>query len=194
MRTREMESASVKFGFRTMLLFLLFGLLATGCSKKSSPDPGPTTTTTNNGSGDPAQYGTPYASVPSTKDMVMYEVNPKTFSPANFQGVQARLDSIKALGVNVIWLMPTYPVGVTKSVGSPYSVKDYEGVNSSYGTLDDLRALVAKAHTLGMAVIMDWVANDTSWDNAWIQTHGISRMLPETLFTLRALRIPMLPL
>jgi glycosidase len=78
------------------------------------------------------------------------------------------LDSIKALGVNVIWLMPTYPIGILKASGSPYSVKDYEGVNANFGTLDDLRALVAKAHTLGMAVILDWEANDTSWDNAWI--------------------------
>jgi glycosidase len=82
--------------------------------------------------------------------------------------VQARLDSIKALGVNTIWLMPTYPVGVLKAVGSPYAVKDYNGVNANFGTLDDLRALVDRAHALGMAVIFDWVADHTSWDNAWI--------------------------
>jgi glycosidase len=118
---------------------------------------------------DPAQYGIPYASVPATKDIVMYEVNIKTFTPANFQGVSARLDSIKALGVNVIWLMPTYPIGTdSKSAGSPYCVKDYEGVNADFGSLADLRALVAQAHTLGMAVILDWEANDTSWDNAWL--------------------------
>ena len=170
MRRREMEDAKVTFRLGTAALCLLFAVLAASCSKKSSPAPDqPNNTTTNTGSGDPAQYGTPYANVPATKDIVMYEVNPKTFTPANFSGVSARLDSIKALGVNVVWLMPTYPIGATKSVGSPYCIKDYEGVNANYGTLDDLRALVAKAHTLGMAVIMDWVANDTSWDNAWIQ-------------------------
>jgi len=136
-----------------------------GCSK-SSPTPTPPITPV--GYKDPAQYGTPYTSVPATKDIVMYEVNINTFTPANFQGVEARLDSIKALGVNVIWLMPTYPIGVLKSVGSPYCVKDYEGVNANFGTLADLRTLVAQAHTLGMAVILDWEANDTSWDNAWI--------------------------
>ena len=152
-----------------ILLVALVMFVIMGCGKKGTPGPA---TTTNpppaNGYKDPAQYGTPYASVPATKNIVMYEVNIKTFTPANFQGVEARLDSIKALGVNVIWLMPTYPIGVLKGVGSPYSVKDYEGVNSDFGTLSDLRALVAQAHTLGMAVILDWEANDTSWDNAWI--------------------------
>jgi len=98
----------------------------------------------------------------------MYEVNIKTFPNANFAGVESRLDSIKALGVNVLWLMPTYPIGILKASGSPYSVQNYEGVNSAFGTLDDLRTLVANAHSLGMAVILDWEANGTSWDNSWI--------------------------
>jgi len=117
---------------------------------------------------DPAQYGTPYNAVPDTKNIVMYEVNLKTFNPVGFAGVKARLDSIKALGANVIWLMPIYPIGVLKASGSPYAVKDYRDVNGSFGSLDDLRALVTQAHTLGMAVVLDWVANHTSWDNAWI--------------------------
>lgn len=151
---------------------LALALLACfGCGKSGS-NPPPVKIISPPANTDPAQYGTPYGGVPATKDIVMYEVNIKTFTPANFQGVEARLDSIKALGVNVIWLMPTYPIGTdSKSVGSPYCVKDYEGVNSAFGTLDDLRTLVAQAHALGMAVILDWEANDTSWDNAWITTH-----------------------
>ena len=151
---------------------LLFAILAfSACSKSGSGNnvtPPPTKTTNYQ---DPAQYGTPYSGVPATSDIVMYEVNERTFTPATFVGVQARLDSIKALGVNVIWLMPTYPIGVLKSVGSPYCVQDFEGVNSSLGSLADLRALVAAAHALGMAVIFDWEANDTSWDNAWITSN-----------------------
>ena len=153
---------------RWTMLFIL-GSLWAGCSKKS--DPGSPTPPPPAGYTDPAQYGSPYAGVPATKDIVMYEVNLKTFTPANFQGVESRLDSIRALGVNVIWLMPTYPIGVLKAVGSPYSVKDYEGVNADLGTLDGLRALVAQAHGLGMAVILDWEANATSWDNSWITEH-----------------------
>ncbi|MGZ3777374.1 MAG: alpha-amylase family glycosyl hydrolase [Mucilaginibacter sp.] len=149
-------------------LIVLILLAVTSCSKSHvTPPPvktNPDTTTYK----DPAQYGTPFANVPATKDMVIYEVNLRTYTPGTFSGALPRLDSVKALGVNVIWLMPTYPIGVLKSVGSPYCVKDYTGVNSDLGTLSDLRAYVAKAHSLGMAVIMDWVANHTSWDNAWI--------------------------
>ncbi|MHB8209522.1 alpha-amylase family glycosyl hydrolase [Mucilaginibacter sp.] len=160
-----MNIKSTKLKTYSSLLLLAITIVFAGCSKSKPFVPTPTPPTNT---GDPAQYGTPYASVPATKDIVMYEVNIKTFPNANFAGVDSRLDSIKALGVNVIWLMPTYPIGVLKASGSPYSVKDYEGVNSAFGTLDDLRSLVAKAHTLGMAVILDWEANGTSWDNAWI--------------------------
>ena len=143
-------------------------LTLASCSKShSTPIPVKTQTDTSTYK-DPVQYGTRYANIPATKDIVMYEVNMQTYTPANFQGVTARLDSIKALGVNVIWLMPTYPIGVLKAVGSPYAVKDYTGVNANFGTLDDLRNLVTQAHNRNMAVIMDWVADHTSWDNAWI--------------------------
>lgn len=165
---RKMGIRTVKFQTNTLLLFIIMVCSILGCGKSKVVPPVVTPPTTYK---DPAQYGTPYASVPATKDIVMYEVNIKTFTPANFQGVDARLDSIKALGVNVIWLMPTYPIGILKASGSPYSVKDYEGVNAVFGTLDDLRNLVALAHTKGMAVILDWEANDTSWDNAWITAH-----------------------
>jgi glycosidase len=165
---RTMEIRALKFQMNTLLLFIILAGSLLGCGKSKVVPPVVTPPATYT---DPAQYGTPYTSVPATKDIVMYEVNIKTFTPANFQGVEARLDSIKALGVNIIWLMPTYPIGVLKASGSPYSVKDYEGVNADFGTLDDLRSLVAMAHTKGMAVILDWEANDTSWDNAWITAH-----------------------
>src|ERR1700744_2355840 len=115
------------------------------------------------------QFGTPFVNVPDTKDIAMYEVNISAYSTAqNLAGVTARLDSIKALGINVIWLMPTYPIGKLKSIGSPYCVANYLGVNPDYGSLGDLRQLVSQAHSKGMSVIMDWVADHTSWDNPWI--------------------------
>ncbi len=67
--------------------------------------------------------------------------------------------------------MPIYPVGIVNSVGqlgSPYAVRNYKEVNTEFGTLDDLRNLVEQAHSKGMAVILDWVANHTAWDNPWI--------------------------
>lgn len=116
------------------------------------------------------QYGKPFDKVPDRRDVTMYQVNMRVFSPeGNFAGVTARLDSIKAMGANVIYLMPHYPVGKLKAVNSPYCIKDYKAVNPEFGSLDDLRALVAGAHQRDMAVLIDWVANHTSFDHPWTQ-------------------------
>ena len=100
---------------------------------------------------------------------VIYEVFPRQFSPTgNFAGVTARLDELKALGVDAIWLMPIHPVGRLKAkgtVGSPYAVRDYYAVNPDYGTKEDFRALVVAAHKRGMRVLIDIVANHTAWDS-----------------------------
>ena len=120
----------------------------------------------------PQQYGTPFNSVPSIDEAAIYEVNLRAFSTeGNLQGVISKLQHIKDLGTNVIWLMPIYEQGVTNSVNSPYCIKDYTKVSPEYGTLSDLRALTDQAHALGMAVILDWVANHTSWDHPWIAAH-----------------------
>ena len=116
------------------------------------------------------QYGIPFNKVPDRRDVTIYQVNIRTFSEkGNLKGVTDRLDSIKALGPNVIYLMPIYPVGKIKSVNSPYCIQDYSVVNPEFGTLDDLRTLVDEAHRRNMAVILDWVANHTSYDNVWIK-------------------------
>jgi glycosidase len=99
----------------------------------------------------------------------MYQVNMRSFSKnGDLNGAPARLDSIKALGVNVIYLMPIYPVGTLKSVNSPYATRNYDSVGTEFGTLEDLRALVDGAHKRNMAVLIDIVANHTSWDHPWI--------------------------
>jgi len=122
---------------------------------------------------DPDQYGIPFSGVPDAQDAVIYQVNIRCFSAGrNFQGIIERLDSIKALGVNVIYLMPVFPVGSLKSINSPYCVKDYKAVNPEFGTLTELRLLIDLAHKKGLSVILDWVANHTSWDNEWIKTPG----------------------
>ncbi|RYY29733.1 MAG: hypothetical protein EOP41_02085 [Sphingobacteriaceae bacterium] len=122
-----------------------------------------------------AQSGLPKKAVqafqlPDRRDVTIYQVNMRTFSKeGNFKGVVARLDSIKALGVNVVYLMPVFPVGILKSSNSPYCVKDYLGINTEFGTLADLRSLIDGAHQRKMAVLLDWVGNHTSWDNPWIK-------------------------
>nr|WP_315159117.1 alpha-amylase family glycosyl hydrolase [uncultured Flavobacterium sp.] len=121
------------------------------------------------------QYGTPFEKMPAKEDAIIYQVNIRAFSNAGtLNGVTEKLDAIHDLGINVIYLMPIYPVGVERAVGelgSPYSVKDYKAVSTEFGTLTDLRKLVDEAHKKNMAVILDWVANHTSWDNAWIKAH-----------------------
>lgn len=106
--------------------------------------------------------------LPAPQDVVMYQVNPRVFAPAAFfNAVGAYLDSIHQLGVNVVWFMPINEVGKEKTVNSPYCVKDYKAPNPEFGTLDEFRQLVSQCHEKGMSVIIDWVANHTSWDNAW---------------------------
>ena len=56
-------------------------------------------------------------------------------------------------------------------MNSPYCIKDYKKLNTRYGTKKDLKELVDAAHAKGMKVILDWVANHTSWDNAWVTEH-----------------------
>ena len=122
---------------------------------------------------DPPQYGAHFSQVPVTKDINLYQVNIRAFSAGrNLSGVSARLNNIKDLSTNVVYLMPIYPVGTdAKSSNSPYCIKDFTSVGNEYGTLADLRVLVESAHRKGMAVILDWVANQTSWDNPWITQH-----------------------
>lgn len=105
-------------------------------------------------------------------EMVIYEVNPKLFTKGSaLNGIADRLDEIKDLGVNVLWIMPIHQEGAKNAVGSPYCVRDYKSVNTNYGSLADLKNLVTKAHSMDMKVILDWIANHTSWDNAWITEH-----------------------
>jgi glycosidase len=100
---------------------------------------------------------------------VIYEIFPRDFSPAgNLNGVTARLDDLKDLGVNILWIMPIQPIGEKArkgEYGSPYSIRDYYAINPDYGTPDDFKRMVIEAHKRGMKVIMDVVANHTAWDS-----------------------------
>ena len=110
-----------------------------------------------------------------TKDATLYQVNVRQFSKeGTFAAVEKELPRIKALNVDIIWLMPIHPIGALNrkgTLGSPYSVKDYYGVNPEFGTLADLKRFVATAHVLGLKVILDWVPNHTAWDNPLAQAH-----------------------
>lgn len=106
------------------------------------------------------------------RQAVIYEVNFGVFSPTgDFKGVEARLPALQKLGVTTVWLMPIHPVGVVKSFGSPYCVRDYFGINPGLGTAQDLHRLVRAVHAHHMKIILDIVANHTAWDNPLITSH-----------------------
>jgi glycosidase len=107
------------------------------------------------------------------RDGVIYEIYPRDFSATgDFAGVTRQLDRLKDLGVTILWLMPIHPIGQEKkkgSIGSPYAVRDYYAINPDYGTKDDLKRLITEAHRRSLRVIIDIVANHTSWDSVMMQ-------------------------
>ena len=105
----------------------------------------------------------------------LYEVFVEDFSPSGtIRGVIEGLDRIKALGTNVLWVMPIHPRGMANrkgTLGSPYAARDYRAIDSAYGTAADFHALVDAVHARGMKIILDWVPNHTAWDNVWVTEH-----------------------
>lgn len=119
----------------------------------------------------PANPDKPVAVTDATSEII-YEVNPRLYGTSEcFKGITAALNDIQATGTTVLWIMPINTPGELNAVGSPYCVRDYKGINPAYGTAADFQALVNQAHSMGMTVILDWIANHTSWDNAWITEH-----------------------
>lgn len=110
-----------------------------------------------------------------SKNATIYQLNTRQFSAeGTFAAAQTQLPRLKKLGVDIIWLMPVQPIGEKNrkgSLGSPYAIKDYYGVNPELGSLADLKQFVSEAHRLGFHVILDWVANHTAWDNRLVQEH-----------------------
>jgi len=141
-------------------LLLLLTAAASSCGDSSGPD------------GADSPVASP--AIPAGQ-VVIYEILVRNFSQTgDFNGVTQRLDTLKALGINTIWLMPVHPVGQIRkngTYGSPYSVKNYTDVNPEFGTLKEFRTLITESHRRGMAVILDWVANHTAWDHDWISRH-----------------------
>ena len=110
--------------------------------------------------------------MPAVEDIAMYQVNPRVFAPENsLNAVAARIDSIRDLGVNVMWVMPIYPIGIEKGKNSPYCISDYKAIAPEFGTIDDFKHLAQVCHEHGMGIILDWVANHTAWDHPWVKEH-----------------------
>lgn len=146
----------MKFSLKSLIALGLVGTLFVGCDDEATMPANPTI---------------PVATEPGN-EMVIYEANPRFFATENcLDALTARLDDIKALGTNVLWVMPINDPGVKDAIGSPYCVKDFKGINAKYGTIADFKELVDAAHAKGMKVILDWIANHTAWDCVWIDGH-----------------------
>lgn len=121
---------------------------------------------------------TPYVKIAHpewTKNATLYQINTRQFTPeGTLKAAEAQLPRLQELGADILWLMPLQPIGRKNrkgTLGSPYSIKDYYGVNPEFGTMADVKHFVAAAHALGMHVILDWVANHTAWDSNLVTEH-----------------------
>lgn len=146
---------------RFLTLFVLGALVLAGCATQNAQPNSQPTPSLVMGSNEYLQQA------------VIYEVNVRQFSEeGSFAKVTEAIPRLADLGVDILWLMPIHPISELKrkgTLGSPYSVADYYGVNPEFGTEQDLRDLIRAAHGANMMVILDWVANHTGWDNPWIE-------------------------
>ena len=119
---------------------------------------------------------------PWWKHAVIYEIYPRSFQDSNgdgmgdLNGITQRLDYLKDLGVDAIWLAPTYP---SPQIDFGYDISDYENIDPQYGTLADFDRLVAEASRRGIRVIMDAVLNHTSDKNPWFIESASSKTNPK---------------
>lgn len=159
------EAISMSHNSKRILIMLLSAaMLLTGCAAAPAGDQAKAT--------EPA--GSRYQ-VEWAKDAVIYEVNVRQYTQeGTFRAFSEHLQTLKDMGINTLWFMPIHPISETKrsgTLGSYYSITDYREVNPEFGTAEDFKALVDQAHEMGFKVMLDWVANHTGWDCAWIKEH-----------------------
>jgi alpha-glucosidase len=130
----------------------------------------------------PALQDTGTASDPWWKHGVIYEIYPRSFQDSNgdgigdINGITSRLDYLQQLGVDAIWINPMYP---SPQIDFGYDIADYEAIDPQYGTMADFERMVAAAKSRHIRVIMDYVPNHTSDQNAWFKESRSSRDNPK---------------
>lgn len=107
-----------------------------------------------------------------TYDAVVYEMNVRQFTPeGTFAAAETHLPRLRDMGVDIVWLMPIHPIGELErkgTLGSYYAIRDYYDINPEFGDMSDFERFLASAHESGLKVILDYVANHTSPDAAWV--------------------------
>jgi glycosidase len=109
------------------------------------------------------------------KSSVIYEVNIRQYTPeGTINSFSNHIPRLKEMGVEILWIMPVFPISETKrkgTLGSYYAVSDFREINPKFGTKEDMVNLIDKVHAYGMKIILDWVPNHTGWDHHWIKTN-----------------------
>jgi cyclomaltodextrinase len=120
-----------------------------------------------------------------SKDIVLYEINLRQFTDeGTIKAFEKHLPRLKELGVDVLWFLPVHPIGLKNrkgELGSYYSVRDYQDINPEFGTLEDFKVMVSRAHEMGFYVMLDWVPNHTAWDNPLATEHRSSAQNTERI-------------
>lgn len=105
----------------------------------------------------------------------IYEVNVRQYThEGTLQAFIKHVPRLNAMGVDILWLMPITPISVERrqgTYGSYYAASSYTDIDPAYGTADDFKMLINTAHSFGMKVIIDWVANHTGYDHQWTVTN-----------------------
>jgi len=116
-----------------------------------------------------------FPTVQWAKSAVLYEANIRQYTPeGTFNAFAKHLPRLKNMGVDILWLMPITPISIQErqgSLGSYYACSSYTKINEEFGTLQDFQNLVKQAHSLGLKIIIDWVANHTGYDHHWTKEH-----------------------
>ena len=116
------------------------------------------------------------------KESVVYQIYPRSFCDSNgdgigdLNGIRSKLDYLKQLGINVIWLSPVYR---SPNDDNGYDISDYQAIMDEFGTMEDFDALLAEAHDRGIRIVMDLVVNHTSDEHAWFVESRGSRDNPK---------------
>ena len=127
------------------------------------------------------------------KESVVYQIYPRSFCDSNgdgigdLNGITGKLDYLKELGIDVIWLSPVYK---SPNDDNGYDISDYQAIMDEFGTMEDFDRMLATAHEKGIKIMMDLVVNHTSDEHKWFIESRKSTDNPYRLLPSESKRMP----